>query len=161
MTTKVYNAKIEQMKEKTIKNSKVAVKRKDRLKMQKIIDDGEMYIIEAKKVGFPIKRVYCILDADTELPRGYHAHRATDQAVFCLKGGLRVTLDDGKTKTRVILDPSKPGRGVLQSKMVWVEMDRFKPGTILLILASEDYDPGDYIRSYHQFIKEVKNPKRD
>jgi hypothetical protein len=132
-----------------------------RVKMHLIDDDGQLFITpHSSKIPFQIKRVYCIVDAATHLPRGYHAHKSCYQALFCLKGGLRITLDDGKRKMRVMLDQKKPGRGVLQNKMIWIEMDKFQPNTILLVLASEDYNPGDYIRSYPQFLKEVAKLKQ-
>lgn len=129
--------------------------RVERVKMQKISDDGLLCIVEFSKVPFEVKRAYCILEADPELPRGYHAHRLTEQVIFCLKGGLRITLDNGKGKVKLVLN-DKNSRGVIQRKLTWIEMDRFQPGTSLLVLASRDYDPGDYIRTYHQFIKETK-----
>ncbi len=137
---------------------KKVIKKKllEHVKMQLIWDDSLLFITpHSSKIPFQIKRVYCILDALTHLPRGYHAHRSCEQALFCLKGGLRITLDDGETKTKVVLNQKKPGRGIIQRKMVWIQMDKFEPNTVLLILASEDYDPGDYIRSYPQFMKEV------
>ena len=128
----------------------------EKVKAQEIIDDGFLYIVESSKIPFEIKRVYTIIDANVELPRGYHAHRSTEQAVFCLRGGLRITLDNGLTRSRIELDSKKLGRGVIQRKMVWIEMDHFLPGTILLVLSSKEYDLKGYIRSYHQFVKEAK-----
>lgn len=128
----------------------------EKVKAKEVKDDGLLYIIESSQVPFEIKRVYTIIDADTELPRGYHAHRDTEQAVFCLRGGLRITLDNGLSRSKIVLNQKNKGRGVIQRKMVWIEMDKFLPGTILLVLSSKEYDPKGYIRSYHQFIKEAK-----
>lgn len=128
----------------------------EKVKAKEVKDDGFLYIIESSQVPFEIKRVYTIIDADPSLPRGYHAHRDTEQAVFCLRGGLRITLDNGLNRSKIVLNQKNKGRGVIQQKMVWIEMDKFLPGTILLVLSSKEYDPAGYIRSYHQFIKEAK-----
>lgn len=128
----------------------------EKVKAKEVKDDGLLYIIESSRIPFEIKRVYTIMDADPNLPRGYHAHRDTEQAVFCLRGGLRIILDNGLKRSKITLNQKKPGQGVIQRRMVWIEMDKFLPGTILLVLSSKEYDPVGYIRSYHQFIKEVR-----
>ena len=40
--------------------------------------------------------------------------------------------------------------------MVWKDMYAFSPDSVLLVLASELYDPGEYIRDYDAYIKEIK-----
>jgi hypothetical protein len=34
---------------------------------------------------------------------------------------------------------------------LWREIDNFSSGSICLVLASEEYDEGDYIREYKEF----------
>jgi len=40
--------------------------------------------------------------------------------------------------------------------MVWGVQHRFTADAVLLVLASEKYDPADYIRDYDEFLKLVK-----
>lgn len=141
-----------------IKKMKIKEKLIEVVKLQRIEDDGILYITQSAGIPFDIKRVYCIVDPATDLPRGYHAHRQINQAVFCIKGGVVITLDNGQEKAKIALNEKNPGRGVLQRKMVWIEMNKFEKGTIILVLASDDYNPGEYIRGYTQFIKEIRRP---
>jgi hypothetical protein len=50
----------------------------------------------------------------------------------------------------------RPDRGLYVGPMVWHEMASFSPGAICLVLASMCYDEKDYIRSYDEFDKLVK-----
>lgn len=64
-------------------------------------------------------------------------------------------LDDGRFRREVVLDD--PRKGLYIGKMIWREMSRFSSSAVLLVLASEHYDDGDYIRDYSEFLAEVKN----
>ena len=46
--------------------------------------------------------------------------------------------------------------GLYLGPMVWKEMYDFSPDSVLLVLASEHYIEGEYIRDYDAFIKEVE-----
>lgn len=120
----------------------------------KIIDDSFLYFAEEQThIPFPIKRIYYITEPDKKLPRGYHAHPKAKQVLFCIQGSIHVTLDNGRAREEQVLD--KPEMGVFIDSMVWVEMNGFKKKTILLVLASEKFDPEDYIRDYVKFKKLV------
>lgn len=43
--------------------------------------------------------------------------------------------------------------GLYLPAMVWKEMYDFSSDSVLLVLASECYDPEEYIRSYDDFVK--------
>lgn len=119
-----------------------------------ILDECSLCFIQTPgNLSFPIKRVYFISMANTKYSRGFHAHKKTQQAIFCIQGSIRLLLDDGKKKEEIILD--KPNIGVFLDKMIWHEMKNFKKNTILLILASEIFDEADYIRDYEQFKKQT------
>jgi len=101
-------------------------------------------------VGFEIKRVFVIRDMKGEDVRGAHAHHKTQQILIAINGGCLVDLDDGEKKETIELD--KFNRGVLLKPYVWHVMRSFKPNTILLALASSEYEESDYIRNYDDFI---------
>lgn len=108
---------------------------------------------------FKIKRVYYIYQAKPNLPRGSHAHYKTEQILFCLKGSIRIVLDDGRIKEEVVL--KNPETGVYLDKKIWHEMHDFQEDTILLVLASEVYKKKDYIRDYQKFLKIVKKDEKN
>lgn len=119
------------------------------IEVSKIWDDCNLVV--AENLPFEIKRVYWILDANTALPRGFHAHKKTNQVLFCIKGTIKITIDDGKGREEIALN--KPNVGIILDKMIWHEMKGFRKDTILLVLASQSFDSGDYIRSYEEFKK--------
>jgi hypothetical protein len=42
--------------------------------------------------------------------------------------------------------------------MVWCVQYKYTADAALLVLASDPYDPGDYIRDYEQFLRELGAP---
>jgi hypothetical protein len=64
-----------------------------------------------------------------------------------------VVLDDGKNKKVVELNRSYYGLYVVPG--IWREIINFSSGAICLVLASEKYDPADYIRDYDEYLKFV------
>jgi hypothetical protein len=40
-----------------------------------------------------------------------------------------------------------PGIGLFTNRMVWRDLDQFSENAVCLVLASEPYDPEEYIRS--------------
>lgn len=125
-----------------------------KIKLPKILDDCSLIFgQENDHIPFKIKRVFYILYSNPKLPRGYHAHKKTKQVLFCVQGSIRLILNDGKQKKEIILD--RPNVGIFINNMVWHQMHDFKKNTILLILASTNFDEKDYIRDYDKFKKRV------
>ena len=110
-----------------------------------------------KDIPFDIKRVYYITGVSDNKRRGFHAHKALRQVLFCISGSCKVMLDDGSEKTDVLLD--SPNEGLIIEPKVWHEMFDFSEGAVILVLASGHYDESDYIRNYDNFIKYLKENK--
>lgn len=122
----------------------------------KIGDDrGNLVVLEGNKnIPFSIKRVYYLFDLQSDIPRGFHAHKELIQVAVCVKGHCDILMDNGKNKETVTL--VSPDKGLLIDVMQWHEMRNFSDDCVLLVLASDVYDEADYIRSYEQFQNEVK-----
>ncbi|WP_412984224.1 sugar 3,4-ketoisomerase [Pontimicrobium sp. IMCC45349] len=112
---------------------------------------GNLAVIEKDIIPFEIKRVYYLFDVPSNAYRGGHAHKQLMQFIIPLSGSFDVVLDDGKEKTRVMLN--KPHKGLLIPTGVWREIDNFSSGAVCLVLASEEFSEEDYIRDYEEFIK--------
>ena len=111
---------------------------------------GSLVVAEANKsIPFNIQRLYYIFGAQPDVPRGFHAHRQLQQIAFCLQGSCKMLMDSVKEKQEVVL--CKPNQGLKIPPMVWHEMHDFSEDCILLVLASEQYDESDYIRTYTEF----------
>ncbi len=48
-----------------------------------------------------------------------------------------------------------PARGHYVGPMVWRELDDFAPGTVCLVLASDPYDPEDYLHTREDFLRAI------
>jgi dTDP-4-dehydrorhamnose 3,5-epimerase-like enzyme len=98
-------------------------------------------------------RYFIVFDVPREEVRGNHAHRRVTQALVCVKGSLTVTLDDGSNRDAVTLD--SPARGLVIPPLVWATQENFSTDGVLLVLSSETYEAGEYIRDYAEFLQLV------
>lgn len=120
-------------------------------------DRGSLIVAESNKnVPFKVKRIYYILDAKPDIPRGFHAHKELIQLAFCIKGSCNMIMDNGIEKQQVRID--KSNIGLMIPPMVWHEMHDFSEDCVMLVLASAQYDEADYIRDYDEFITEANKP---
>ncbi len=111
---------------------------------------GSLIAIEEQRdIPFTIRRVYYIFDTQPGVRRGLHAHRQLQQVMMCLHGSCQLLLDDGRERITVTMQNNS--RGIMIDRMIWHEMHDFSPGCILLVLASDYYNEGDYIREYDDF----------
>jgi len=122
------------------------------IELPKIVDlRGNLSIIEeSKQIPFKIVRAYWIYDVPGGERRGGHAYRENCEFIIALSGSFDVTLDDGREKKTFSLNRSYYGLYV--PKGLWREMDNFSTNSLALVLSSCNYDEGDYIRDYEQFL---------
>ena len=118
-------------------------------------DRGHLVIVEgAQDVPFDIKRIFYIYGSEAGVVRGQHANRRTEFVLMNVSGTSKVRVRDGKGGEEVFaLD--RPHTGIYLPTMVWKDMYDFSPDSVLLVLASEHYDPNEYIRDYTAYEREV------
>lgn len=115
---------------------------------------GNLSFIEGgRHVPFDIKRVYYLYDVPGGATRGGHAHRTINQVIIALSGSFDVVLDDGKVREKVSLNRSY--YGLLLPNMIWRELENFSSGAVCMVLASDFYDEGEYIRDYEEFRRQT------
>jgi len=102
---------------------------------------GNLTVIE-RVVPFDIKRIFYIYGVDDSV-RGRHRHRKTRQAAICLKGSCIVFNHDGAHQQEFVLD--SPSKCLLLEPADWHKMHTFSHDAMLMVLASEYFDPNDYI----------------
>ncbi len=118
-------------------------------------DRGWLVVAEGNKdVPFEIKRIFYIYGTDSKVVRGQHANRRSEFVLVNVAGSCRVRTRDGKGDERVFA-LNRPNMGLYIPKMVWKDMYDFSPDSILLCIASEVYDPNEYIRDYDAFQRAV------
>ena len=100
-------------------------------------------------VPFEIKRAYYIFGTETGVSRGFHAHKNLQQMAVCITGSCRMVIDNGLSRESVQLN--SPFKAIDLPPMLWHEMHDFSTDCVLLVLASDYYDEGDYVRDYSEF----------
>ena len=86
--------------------------------------------------------------------RGQHANRKTEFVMINVAGTSKVKVKDGEGNEAVYyLD--RPHMGIYLPTMIWKDMYDFSSDSVLLVLASERYDPEEYIRNYDQFVEAI------
>lgn len=104
-----------------------------------------------KDVPFPAKRFFIVYAVPSAYVRGEHAHKRCSQYLVAVNGSLRVMMDDGRNREDILLD--SPTKGLVIPPMVWASQYHYSSDAVLLVFASEPYDPDDYIRDYETFLK--------
>jgi len=119
--------------------------------LRSITDDrGQIVFLESgRDLPFEPKRIYYLCNLSPDQPRGFHAHRRTDQVAVCVQGSCEILLDDGAS--RETIECGDPTRAIRIKPMVWHEMHNFTRDCLLVVFANELYDEADYIRNYDEF----------
>ena len=102
---------------------------------------GNLTVIE-KTIPFDIKRIFYIYGVDDSL-RGGHRHHTTQQAAICIQGSCIISNNSGSEKQDFSLDA--PHKCLIIENTDWHTMHHFSKDAILMVLASEFFDPKDYI----------------
>jgi hypothetical protein len=111
------------------------------------LDVSEFFL----EFGFISKRIYILHEIPKFAERGGHAHKQLEQIFFSLQGTFQVKISDGKINEDRFL--SADGPGILLRRGLWRELMNFSTDAICLVLASEPYEPLDYVNSYEDYLR--------
>jgi acetyltransferase-like isoleucine patch superfamily enzyme len=110
-----------------------------------------------KEISFVPKRYFLVFDVPSSEIRGEHAHRTCHLFLVCVRGACSVVVDDGEGREEFRLD--HPTLGLHLPPMVWGTQYKYTSDAVLLVFASDYYDPDDYIRDYQTFLDEVRGSR--
>ncbi len=120
---------------------------------------GHLVIVEgAQDIPFDIKRIFYIFGSDADVVRGRHANLRSEFVLINVAGKSKVRVKDGRGNEAVFA-LNRPHTGIYLPSMVWKEMYDFSEDSVLLVLASEHYDPDEYIRDYEDFARIINGEK--
>lgn len=102
-------------------------------------------------IPFEPKRYFLVYSVPNEKTRGEHAHHQCHQFLICVKGSCAVVVDDGESRSEVLLD--SPDLGVHLPPLTWGIQYKYSADAVLLVFASHYYDADDYIRNYADFVR--------
>lgn len=113
---------------------------------------GNLTEVENGKIaGFDTERVFFIYDIPGGASRGGHAHKTLRELIIAASGSFDVYINDGTREQTFHLN--RPSQALLLAAGVWEELKHFSSGAVALVLASEHYEPEDYIRNFDDFIE--------
>jgi len=113
-----------------------------------------------RDIPFSPKRYFVIFGVPAGETRGEHAHKLCHQFLICIRGSCRVLLDDGQNQREITLD--RPNLGVYLPPMTWGTQHSYSSDAMLLVFASEHYEPDDYLHNYDEFCALAKaRPPQD
>ncbi len=120
---------------------------------------GHLVIAEGgSDIPFNIKRVFYIYGSDKDVVRGQHANRISEFVLINVAGTSKVKVKDGEGNEAIYcLD--RPHIGLYIPNMVWKDMYDFSEDSVLLCIASTNYDANEYIRDYEEFVKVIKEER--
>lgn len=116
------------------------------------IDDprGRLSVVEGGlHVPFEIKRVFYLQQVPEGATRAGHALKTCEQFIVATAGAFDAIVDDGMSRSRMRLESGNCGLYV--PSMIWLELEKFLPGSVCLVLASEHYSEASYLRTYDHF----------
>jgi UDP-2-acetamido-3-amino-2,3-dideoxy-glucuronate N-acetyltransferase len=102
------------------------------------------------QLPFIPKRYFLVFDTGAGTVRGGHAHRRCGQFLIAVAGTVVVATDDGSERQEHRLD--RPELGLHVPAGIWAEQHYLSDDARLLVLASEAYDPEEYISDYEEYL---------
>jgi dTDP-3-amino-3,4,6-trideoxy-alpha-D-glucose transaminase len=112
--------------------------------------EGALGVAEtSKQIGFPARRMFFLTDVPEGVRRGGHAHRTLHQCLVGLRGG--VTVDTERRGQRQTFRLDDYGTALVLPPGTWLDLREFTHDALLAVLASDEYDEGDYIRDREEF----------
>ncbi|PWK83089.1 WxcM-like domain-containing protein [Fulvimonas soli] len=122
-------------------------------RLPKVIDlRGNLTVGEFERdLPFRPKRYFMVFGVPNAEVRGEHAHHRCKQFLICARGRCSIVADDGANREEFLLDD--PSLGLYLPPRVWGIQYKYSADAVLLVFASEYYDPDDYIRDYGEFMR--------
>ncbi len=115
-------------------------------------ENGNLSVVENfKELPFELRRIYYLYDIPGGEERGGHSHHNCEEFIIAVCGSFDIILDDGVTQRTINLNRSNVG--ILVKPGIWRVLNNFSSGAVCLVIASEEYDESDYVRSYDEFKK--------
>lgn len=112
---------------------------------------GDLCVAELEReLPFVPRRHFVVYNVPSEKTRGEHAHHHCHQLLACVHGSCAVVVDDGVRRREIRLDT--PELGLHLPPMTWATQYKYSADAVLVVFASDLYDPKDYIRDYREFL---------
>jgi len=118
-------------------------------------DDGSLGVIEFAVAPFQPQRFFWLTGIDSETTRASHAHRRCHQLLMCLAGEMTASVTTAageKRDFRLVI-----GDMLHLEPLMWLELTQFTTDGVLGVMASEPYDPTEYINDFQE-LRQLGTP---
>ena len=78
---------------------------------------GSLAALEFGDLPFSPARIFTVFGVTSAEVRGEHAHRTCHQLLVCVHGSLSVLVDDGRTRSEIVLE--EPSVGLYLPPLIW------------------------------------------
>jgi hypothetical protein len=113
---------------------------------------GDLTALELPQIiPYEVKRIFLVHRVSDLEIRGEHAHKKCWQFLIAAAGSITVDVTDGKFKETFLLN--SPAQGLLIPPLVWGTQYNYSSDGSLLVLASEKFDPEDYLHNFEEFLE--------
>lgn len=102
---------------------------------------------------FEPKRAFVISQVPGTSVRGQHAHSTTSQLLMCVSGSMTARFISESHENSFELNPSSGW--LLVPPMNFGELRNFSSDCVLVVLASEQYNPDEYISDFEEFRRRL------
>ena len=117
--------------------------------------DGKLTAInDISELPFIPKRIFIIHDLNSSSIRGEHASSSSEFVIVLLKGRACIELFFSNEKKEIVLD--KSSQALFIPVMTWMKLYDFTDDSIVMVLASKEYNKDDYIEDFDEYLREVK-----
>ena len=111
--------------------------------------DGSLGVIEFADTPFQPQRFFWLSGIDPETTRASHAHHKCHQLLMCLAGEMTASITSVAGEKREFR--LRLGDMVHLEPLMWLDLTNFTSDGVLGVMASEPYDPSDYINDFEEF----------
>lgn len=123
-------------------------------------ENGNLTVVEnCQEIPFDIKRIYYIYDVPGGIERGGHSHYECERVLVAAIGSFNVTITDGVDSITYTLNRSNMGLYIAPG--IWLTLNNFSSGSVVLAIASQEYDPNDYVRDFNEFLSLTANKRNN
>lgn len=112
------------------------------------------FIEEGGQIPFKIARVYWIYDVPGGQKRGSHAFKSQEEIIIAISGSFDVVLHDGTESRRYQLN--RAYKALYVPAKMWRSLENFTTNSVCLVISSDKYNEGEYIRNFREFKQFVK-----
>jgi hypothetical protein len=115
-------------------------------------DKATGYIVTTQKaefLPFAVKRVFWTFGTPVGVERGGHANKVMEELLVAVQGRIQVTLHTSHDQRYTFVLDS-PRQGLYVPPLCWIVI-RCEQNSVLLSLASTDFEKEDYIHDFADF----------